>query len=201
MVKNIFGDSHEGKIKVKGEINMNTWIKFEEIANLKAVSFTAVCEGPEAAAWYALRDWAIKNISDYESRRFIGFAPAGHHPNGQDSDFHAYTAQMLLYGCEGDGQTYMGAKVTDAPAGLYLVGDVTLDKFCEDGTADIGACMQKSSQIIYAHMQSMGSYDLDFSGRTFIEEHLFPKEWFTANDPSGIFADFKFWLPIKKKLK
>lgn len=177
---------------------MNTNIRFEEITNLKAVRFTAVCEGPEAAAWYALRDWVIKNVSDYESRRFIGFAPAGHHPNGQNSDFHAYTAQMLLHGHEGDDQTYMGAEVTDAPEGLFLVGDVVMDKYLEDGTPDIGPCMQKSSQIIYAHMQSMGGYDLDFDGRTFLEEHIFPKEWFTAHDPAGISADFKFWLPIKK---
>lgn len=93
----------------------------------------------------------------------------------------------------------MGAKVTYAPAGLFLVGGVTLDEYMADGTADIGACMQKSSQAIYAHMQSMGGYDLDFDGRTFLEEHLFSKEWFTAGDPSGIFADFKFWLHIKKK--
>ncbi len=173
--------------------------RIEELKNFKVVSFTAVCDGPETPAWYALRDWVIKNISDYEVRRFIGFAPEGHHPNGEGSDYHAYTAQMLLYGDEGSGQTYLGAEVSDAPAGLFLVGDVALDEYCEDGSVDIGKSMQKSSQIIYSHMQNMGGYDIDFCGRTFLEEHLFPKEWFTSDDPTGISADFKFWLPIKKK--
>lgn len=177
----------------------NALIKFEELKNTKAVSFTATCGGPEAAAWYALRDWVIKNVSDYESRRFIGFAPEGHHPNGESSDFHTYTALMLLYGDEGDGKTYMDAEVVDAPKGLFLVGDVVMDEYLEDGTPDIGLCMQKSSQIIFSHMHTLGGYDLDFCGRTFIEEHIFPKEWFTADDPDGICADFKFWLPIKKQ--
>lgn len=177
----------------------NTLIRIEEFKNCKAVSFTAICEKPENAAWYALREWALKNISDYEARRCIGFASEGHHPNGENSDFHAYTAQMLLYGDEGNCETYRGAEVTGAPAGLFVVGDVAQDEYHADGSVDVGMSMQKSSGMIFARMQNLGCYDLDFAGRTFLEEHIFPREWFTADDPTGISADFKLWLPIKKK--
>lgn len=174
-------------------------VRLEELKNIKAVSFTVTCEEPETTAWTAMRDWAVKHIPDYEARRFFGFASEGHHPNGEESDFHTYTAQMLLYGNEGSFPTFMGAEVSDAPSGLFLTGDVILDEYQEDGSPDIGLSMKKSSQEIYNRMQDMGGYDLDFCGRTFLEEHLFPKEWFAADDLAAIPADFKFWLPIKKK--
>lgn len=59
--------------------------------------------------------------------------------------------------------------------------------------------MKKSSQVIYDCMLNMGNYDIDFEGRTYLEEHLFPKEWFLTDDHSNIPVEFKFWLPIKNK--
>ena len=59
--------------------------------------------------------------------------------------------------------------------------------------------MKKSSQTIYECMLDMGGYDVDFDGRTYLEEHLFSKEWFLADNPSKVPVEFKFWLPIKKK--
>lgn len=175
-----------------------TPFRFEEITGFKSVSFSAVCKDPEAIAMSALRDWAIKNISDYEARRYIGFAPKGHHPDGNDSDFHAYEGQMILYGSEGGGRTFMGAEVTDAPAGLYIVGDVIQGEYKNDGTVDIGLCMQKASQRIFTYIQNTGDYDLDLGERPFLEEYLYPKEWFSSDNPSDVLADLKLWLPIKK---
>ena len=73
----------------------------QELDNVKAVCFVANCDGPETQAWSQLREWAVRELSDYEARRYIGFAPRGHHPAGEGSDFHEYKALMLLYGAEG----------------------------------------------------------------------------------------------------
>ena len=114
-------------------------------------------------AWNQLREWAVKNLNDYEARRYIGFAPKGHHPTGEENDFHEYKAQMVLHGEEGLNTTLLGAKVSDAPKGLFLVGDVVLNEFNEDGTLDIGLSMKKSSQTIYECMLDMGGYDVDLT--------------------------------------
>jgi hypothetical protein len=37
---------------------------------------------------------------------------------------------------------------SDAPKGLFLVGDVVLNEFNDGGTIDIGSSMKKSSQNI-----------------------------------------------------
>ncbi len=93
---------------------------------------------------------------------------------------------MLLYSEEGYNGNFFGMEVIEAPKGLFLVGDVVLNEFHEDGTLDLGASMKKSSQIIYECMLNMGEYDIDFDGRTYLEEHIFPEEWFVADDPSKI---------------
>jgi hypothetical protein len=59
--------------------------------------------------------------------------------------------------------------------------------------------MKKSSQTIYEIMLNMGDYDIDFDGRTYIEEHIFPKEWFVAENSLKTQTEWKFWLPIKRK--
>jgi hypothetical protein len=174
-------------------------IRIEEFNYTKVVSFYAKGAGPETLAWYQLREWAAKNLHDYEARRCIGFAPTGHHPTGEGNDIHEYKAQMFLYGDEGNGEIFLGADVCEAPKGLYLVGEVVLDEFFEDGTLDLGKSMKKSSQTIYEIMLNMGDYDIDFDGRTYVEEHIFPKEWFVAENPKKIQAEWKFWLPMKKK--
>ena len=74
-----------------------------------------------------------------------------------------------------------------------------LNQFHEDGTLDLGTSMRESSKVICEFMLNMGEYDMDFDGRTHLEEHIFPKEWFEADDPSEISIKLKLWLPVKVK--
>lgn len=92
-----------------------------------------------------------------------------------------------------------GAKIIDAPKGLFLVGDVALNEFYDNGTIDIGSSMKKSSQTTYECMLDMEDYDIDFKEHTYLEEHIFHKEWFLADNPEEFQAEYRFWLPIKKK--
>lgn len=174
-------------------------VKIEELSNLKVVYFQVNCEEPEKEAWNKMRQWVVKNFNDYEARRYIGYAPCGHHPEGIEEDSHEYIAMMLLYGEEGENNCISGAKVCDAPKGLFLVGDVVLNEFDGDGNIDIGGSMKKSSQTIYECMLDMEDYTMDFSQRTYIEEHIFPKKWFLDENPEKLQVEYKFWLPIKKK--
>ena len=174
-------------------------VRIEELNNLKAVSFQAHCKEPEKQAWNRMREWAVKNLNDYEARRYIGYAPYGHHPAGSEEDIHEYNALMLLYGEEGEDVDMFGAKVINAPKGLFLVGDVVLNEFNNSGTIDIGSSMKKSSQTIYECMLDMEDYDIDFNERTYLEEHIFQKEWFLVDKPEEFQAEYRFWLPIKKK--
>lgn len=190
------------QIKINGGSMMTgskPLVRIEELNNLKAVSFCVNCEAPETQAWNLMREWAVKNFSDFEARRYIGYAPCGHHLQGEEEDSHEYNAMMILRSDEGIGETLFGEKVSEVPKGLFLVGDVVLNEFDDDGVLDIGASMKKSSQTIYECMLNMGEYDLDFDGRTYLEEHIFPKEWFLTDKPEEIQAEYKFWLPIKKK--
>jgi len=40
---------------------------------------------------------------------------------------------------------------------------------------------------------------MDFSERTYLEEVVFQKEWFLAENTKELQAEYKFWLPIKKQ--
>lgn len=161
-------------------------VHMEELNNLRAVCFQVNCKNPETLAWNQMRQWATENLKDYEARRYIGYAPLGHHPDNSEEDVHEYVAMMLLYGQEGTKDTMFGAKVVDAPKGLFLVGDVVLNEFNNDGTLDIGESMKKSSQTIYECMLNMGNYEVDFDGRIYLEEHIFSKDWFLADHPEEI---------------
>lgn len=174
-------------------------VRMEELNNLKVVSFQVNCKNPETLAWNQMRQWVTENLKDYEARKYIGYAPFGHHPENSEEDVHEYVAMMLLYGDEGGDGTMLGAKVTNAPKGLFLVGDVVLNEFNNEGTIDIGSSMKKSSQTIYECMLDMGNYDMDFDGRTYLEEHIFRKDWFLADHPEEIQSEYKFWLPIRPK--
>ncbi|OPJ58348.1 helix-turn-helix domain-containing protein [Clostridium oryzae] len=174
-------------------------VRIEELNNLRAVFFQANCKNPETLVWNCMREWATKNLSDYEARKYIGYAPFGHHPEDSEEDVHEYVAMMLLHGEEGAEETMFGAKVANAPKGLFLVGDVVLNEFNNEGTLDIGESMKKSSQTIYECMLDMGNYDLNFDGRTYLEEHIFSKDWFLADHPEEIQAEYRFWLPIRQK--
>lgn len=173
-------------------------VRMEELDNRRAAVFRAEGREPETLAWNLLREWAVGNLKDYEARRYIGYAPGGHHPNGPEESSHPYCAMMLLHSGEGEGDRFLGAPVTDAPKGLFLVGDVALSEYDGSGAVDIGLSMQKSSQTVYQCMVHMGGYELDFEGRAYLEEHIFPKRWFVSGHPETILPEFKFWLPVKK---
>lgn len=174
-------------------------VRIEELNNLRAVSFQVNCKNPETLAWNRMRKWAAENLNDYEARKYIGYAPFGHHPENSEEYVHEYVAMMLLHCDEGADGTMFGAKVVDVPKGLFLVGYVALNEFNNDGILDIGESIKKSSQAIYECMLDMGNYDVDFDGRTYLEEHIFRKDWFLADHPEEIQAEYRFWLPIRKK--
>ncbi len=176
-------------------------VRIEEFSNVKAATFYSDGEKPEEDAFFQMRKWAKKNLPDYVARRCIGYAPIGHHPNGEDSEEHPYIAQMLIYENEVDEITNLGAEVRDSPHGLFIVGNVVLNEFGVEGTVDIGLSMKKSSQEIFACLNEMRDYELDMSKRRFIEEQVFEKEWFDLedNDPREGMSEFKLWLPIRKK--
>ena len=83
----------------------------------------------------------------------------------------------------------------DAPKGLFLVGDVALTEFAEDGTVDIGSSMEKSFGAMSESLKAMGGNDFDLAQRPYFEEHIFSNEWFCGK---GELAGFKLWLPIRK---
>ncbi len=173
-------------------------VRLEELSGCRAVIFSADCREPETEAWNLMRRWAVENLTDYEARRYIGYAPAGHHAQGPEEGPHEYRAMMLLHGGEGERGDFLGGHVGEAPAGLFLAGDVALNEFFDDGTIDIGLSMKTSSQTVYECMLSMGGYELDFEGRAYLEEHIFKKQWFTSEHPEKIMPELKFWLPVKK---
>jgi AraC family transcriptional regulator len=176
-------------------------VRIEDHSTERVASFFVNCPAPEGAAWDLLRDWVTKNVPDYQSRRFIGCAPKGHHPVGADHHAdeevgaHEYTAQMLLLEGEGDSAWFFGADVCAAPQGLFLVGDVVMDEFNDDGTVNLGSSMENSFGALSATLQEMGGYAFELQVRPYYEEHIFSPEWFNGK---GELAGFKLWLPIRK---
>jgi AraC family transcriptional regulator len=179
----------------------NPIARIEEHSSERVVSFFVNCPGPEEPAWNRLRDWVTQNVSDYPARRYVGCAPKGHHPQGEGHQpgevavSHEYTAQMLLFEEEGRSDAFQGVDVVDAPQGLFLVGDVALDQFGEDGRLDIGLSMERSFGALSEFLRDSGGYEFELMTRPYLEEHIFSKEWFTG---SGELAGFKLWLPIRK---
>lgn len=189
------------QIKVNGGNMMmgsKSIVQIEELSNLRAVCFQVNGKAPEEEAWNQMRKWAVSHLNDYTARRYIGYAPYGHHPVSSEEEPHEYIAMMLLYGEEGQNNYLSGVKVCDAPKGLFLVGDVVLNEFDANGNIDIGASMKKSSQTIYECMLDLKGYTIDFLERRYLEEVVFPKEWFTAENTKDLQTEYKFWLPIKK---
>lgn len=74
-----------------------------------------------------------------------------------------------------------------------------LNEYSDDGAIDIGLSMKNASQTVYACMVDMGEYELDFEGRIYLEEHIFPQQWFTGQGSEQLLPEWKFWLPIRKK--
>jgi AraC family transcriptional regulator len=186
-----------------GNFNMGTrpLVRIEEHSMGRVVSFHVDCHAPEEAAWNLMRDWVTKNIKDYKARRYIGCAPKGHHPDGdehhpnEEIGSHEYMAQMFLFDDEGKNNTFLGADVCDAPSGLFLIGDVVMNEFNDDGTIDMGSSMEKAYWIMAECLKDMGGYEFELTERPFFEEHIFSNEWF---DGKGDLSGFKLWLPIKK---
>jgi hypothetical protein len=186
-----------------GNFNMGTkpLVRIEEHSNERVVSFSVNCRGPEGPVWDQLRNWAVTNLHDYRMRRYLGFAPHGHHPEGEEHQpneeigTHEYVAQMFLFEHEGKNDKFFGADVCDAPQGLFLVGDVVLNEFNDDGTVDIGTSLRKSFEVMVECLKDIGNYDFDFGQRRDYEEHVFSDAWFDcAPDVPG----FKLWVPVKK---
>lgn len=67
-----------------------------------------------------------------------------------------------------------------------------LNEFNDSGTIDIGSSMKKSSQTIFECMFDMEDYDIEFNERTYLEEHIFQKEWFLADIPEEFQAEYRF---------
>ncbi|MCQ4922589.1 AraC family transcriptional regulator [Tissierella carlieri] len=176
-------------------------VQIEEFVGKQVVSFFVDQIDPEKHAWNLMRTWVKSNIKDYSMRRYIGCAPKGHHPQGEQHKSnegpvkHEYYAQMILFDNEDISDLCKDVDICAAPQGLFLIGDIIFNEFHDDGTIDIGTSMQKSSQIMFDCMNEIGGYELDFNHRCFYEEHIFTKEWFYGADEM---AEMKLWLPIKK---
>lgn len=207
------------EIKINGgHFNMGTkpLLRIEDHSAERVVSFSVNCIGPEGAALKLTREWAIANLNDYTTRRFMGWAPKGHHPEGESHQpnenvgAHEYIMQILLLGDEGSGDMFLGAEVKDAPRGLFLIGDVAFNEFNDNGTVDIGTSMETAFGVMSECLKDMGGYEFDFNygdplkERRHREEHVWSNEWWEnpdwQNPDSGGagLVGFKLWLPIKK---
>jgi hypothetical protein len=175
-------------------------VRIEELVNGKVISFSVDTVGPEREAWNLMRKWVKENIKDFSLRKYFGYAPKDHHAEGkqhepnENDERHEYVAQMFLFSNEVN--IFSNVEITDAPKGLFLVGDVIFDQFNDDGTVDIGTSMEKSSGFMFERMKE-GRYEMDMYmyNRCYYEEHIFPKEWFEGAEVN---AEMRLWLPIKK---
>lgn len=194
----------ESTIKITGgEMNMNwhTLLRIEEHQNEKVIAFTVNTMDPETAVWGQMADWCKQYLPDRATRRYLGVAPKGHHPDGeqhQNADEHVshpYTAMVFLLGDEGKQPLFHGKEVLDAPQGLYLVNDVALNQHDENGKLDMALSMIKASEAFTEFMAQSKGYAFDMGKGIFYEEHIFSEEWFrTGGVPDG----FRMWVPIIK---
>jgi len=103
----------------KGEMVMNETaiVKIEEHRNEKVVCFTVDCVNPEKEAWGQMSEWCKKNIPDRTSRKYVGVADSGHHPQGEEHQNasehikHPYRAMMYLVGDERGRDIFCGLEV------------------------------------------------------------------------------------------
>lgn len=182
-------------------MNDTAIVKIEEHRNEKVVSFSVDCVDPENEAWGQMAQWCKKNISDRTARRFVGVAPAGHHPQGEQHQNasehvrHPYKAMMYLVGEECGQEEFCGQRVENAPSGLFLVNDVTLNQFDENDNMDIALSMMKASEAFVGFIQNTPGYEFDCSAGIFYEEHIFSERWFQNGGPPD---GFRMWVPIMK---
>lgn len=183
-------------------MNGRTIVKMEEHRNEKVVCFRVDCSDPETAAWGLMSAWCRKYIPDRTARRYVGLAPEGHHPDGgrhrnaSEHTRHEYVAMMYLVGSECGLEEFHGLKTEDAPQGLFLVNDVALNQYDENGLLDMAKSMIKASEAFTDFMQHTEGYEFDWEAGIFYEEHVFSEEWFR----NGGFPDaFRMWVPVRQK--
>lgn len=193
------------RIQIKeGEmvVNETAIVKIEEHRNEKVVCFEVDCIDPENAAWGQMSEWCKKNVPDRTARRYIGVALSGHHPQGGEHQNasehikHPYKAMMYLVGDECDRREFCGRKVEDAPSGLFLVNDVTLNQYDENGSMDIALSMIKASEAFVEFIKNTVGYEFDCPAGIFYEEHIFSEKWFQNG---GVPDGFRMWVPIIQK--
>lgn len=193
------------KVSLKGgELIMNKTpiVKIEEHHKEKVIAFRVDCENPESAAWGLMSEWCIENMSDRTGRRYVGFASIGHHPNGaphqnaSELETHPYIAMMFLIGDECKKEVFHGLQVEEAPEGLFLVNDVVLNQYDENGDLDIALSMMKASESFVEFMNKTDQYEFDCGKGIFFEEHIFSERWF---EQGGVPDGFRMWVPILKK--
>lgn len=183
-------------------VNEISIVKIEEHKNEKVVCFMADCVDSENNAWSRMSEWCKQHIPDRTARRYLGVAPFGHHPKGEKHQNasehvkHPYKAMMYLIDDECDREEFCGLKVEDAPSGLFLVNDVTLNQYDDNDNMDIALSMMKASEAFIEFIKKTEGYEFDCSAAIFYEEHIFSERWFqNGGTPEG----FRMWVPIIKK--
>lgn len=187
----------------EGEMNMNekTIVRLEEHIAEKVICFDVDCVDPETEAWNEVASFCRKYVPDRTARRFVGYAPLGHHPGGESHENaeehvkHPYCAQMYLIGEECQLDHFHGKEVIDAPKGLFLVNDVSLNQYDDHGNLDIALSMMKASDAFIEFVKRTPGYEFDCEKGIFYEEHVFSEKWFQTG---GLMDGFKMWVPIKK---
>ncbi len=183
-------------------MNYSSSVTIEEHHNEKVIAFKVDCENPESVAWGLISKWCVENISDRTSRRYLGIAPIGHHPGGNshqnasEKEVHPYIAMMFLEGDECEKKTFHGQEVLDAPEGLFLVNNVSLNQYDKNGKLDMALSMMKASEAFVEFINKSDQYEFDCGKGTFFEEHIFSEKWF---EHGGVPTGFKMWVPISKK--
>lgn len=183
-------------------MNQTAIVKIEEHKNEKVVCFYVDCVDPENEAWNQMSEWCKKNIPDRTARRYVGIAPIGHHPQGEGHQNasehikHPYKAMMYLVGDECNQTEFHGLKVENAPAGLFLVNDVTLNQFDENNHLDMARSLMKASEAFVEFIERTSGYEFDCTSGIFYEEHIFSEKWFQK----GGFPDgYRMWVSVCKK--
>ncbi len=188
----------------EGEMIMNETaiVKIEEHRNEKVVCFIVDCVDPENEAWGRMSEWCKKNVPDRTARRYIGVALSGHHPQGEEHQNasehvrHPYKTMMYLVGDERSQSEFCGLKVEDAPSGLFLVSDVTLNQYDENDSMDIALSMRKASEAFVKFIENTAGYEFGCPVGIFYEEHIFSEKWFQNG---GVPDGFRMWVPVVKK--
>ncbi len=103
---------------------------------------------------------------------------------------------MFLIGDECDKESFHGLEVEDAPEGLFLVNDVVLNQYDENGDLDMALSMMKASESFVEFMSKTDRYEFDCGKGIFLEEHIFSERWF---ERGGVSDGLKMWVPILKK--